>query len=200
MQCLCKACHDGAKQREEAFDFVWRTIERRYYDPSFNGMDWKAAGERYRPLAMKALDDQAFQRVLAVNTVGPFQMVRACVPSLKAARGCIVNVSSVAGSLGIGSSMPYIASKGAVNSMTLHLARELAPEIRVNAVCPGWVMTPMAESFAADPARLLRQMDADGVERVGLINYVSPDVMGFTNEVNEWMTRYASADASAESR
>jgi 3-oxoacyl-[acyl-carrier protein] reductase len=86
-----------------------------------------------------ALDAQAFQRVLAVNTVGTFQMVRACVPHLKAARGCIVNVSSVAGSLGIGSSVPYIASKGAVNSMTLHLARSLAPEIRVNAVCPSLI-------------------------------------------------------------
>ena len=53
-----------AKQRGEAFDFVWRTIERRYYDPSFNGTDWKAVGERYRPLAMKALDDQAFWGVL----------------------------------------------------------------------------------------------------------------------------------------
>ena len=50
------------------------------------------------------------------------------------------------------------------------------------------------ESFAADASKLLRQMDADGVERVGLINYVSPDVMGFTGEVNEWMVKYASAD------
>ena len=50
------------------------------------------------------------------------------------------------------------------------------------------------EAFAADPAKLLRQMDADGVERVGLINYVSPDVMGFTDEVNAWMVNYASAD------
>jgi predicted TIM-barrel fold metal-dependent hydrolase len=52
------------------------------------------------------------------------------------------------------------------------------------------------ESFAADPGRLLRQMDQDGIERVGLINYVSPDVMGFTTEVNAWMMRYASADPS----
>jgi 3-oxoacyl-[acyl-carrier protein] reductase len=88
-----------------------------------------------------ALDAQAFQRILGVNVLGTFQMVRACAPALKAARGCIVNVSSVAGALGIGSSMPYIASKGAVNSMTLHLARELAPDIRVNAVCPGLVTT-----------------------------------------------------------
>ncbi|MEO5672464.1 MAG: SDR family NAD(P)-dependent oxidoreductase, partial [Ramlibacter sp.] len=86
-----------------------------------------------------ALDAQAFQRVLGVNAVGTFQMVRACVPHLKKAQGSIVNVSSIAGALGIGSSVPYIASKGAVNAMTLHLARELAPEIRVNAVCPGLV-------------------------------------------------------------
>jgi 3-oxoacyl-[acyl-carrier protein] reductase len=87
----------------------------------------------------EALDAQAFQRVIGVNTVGTFQMVRACAPHLKAAQGAIVNVSSIAGSLGIGSSVPYIASKGAVNAMTLYLARELAPDIRVNAVCPGLI-------------------------------------------------------------
>ena len=86
-----------------------------------------------------ALDAQVFQRILGVNAVGTFQMVRAAVPHLKAARGSIVNVSSVAGALGIGSSIPYIASKGAINSMTLHLARALAPEVRVNAVCPGFI-------------------------------------------------------------
>lgn len=87
-----------------------------------------------------ALDAQTFQHILGVNAVGAFQMVRACVPHLKAAgAGSIVNVSSIAGALGIGSSVPYIASKGAVNAMTLYLARALAPEIRVNAVCPGLI-------------------------------------------------------------
>jgi 3-oxoacyl-[acyl-carrier protein] reductase len=86
-----------------------------------------------------ALDAKAFERIFAVNTIGVFQMVRACVPHLKANHGSIVNVSSIAGSLGIGSSIPYIASKGAVNAMTLHLARSLAPDIRVNAVCPGLI-------------------------------------------------------------
>jgi predicted TIM-barrel fold metal-dependent hydrolase len=52
------------------------------------------------------------------------------------------------------------------------------------------------EAFAADPAKLLRQMDADHIHRVGLINYVSPDVMGFTHDCNDWMIRYASADRS----
>jgi 3-oxoacyl-[acyl-carrier protein] reductase len=88
-----------------------------------------------------ALDVDAFQKILGVNVIGAFQMVRACVAHLKAAQGAIVNVSSVAGALGVGSSVAYVASKGAVNSMTLHLARSLAPEIRVNAVCPGLITT-----------------------------------------------------------
>jgi 3-oxoacyl-[acyl-carrier protein] reductase len=87
------------------------------------------------------LDPEIFQRVFAVNVVGAFQMVRAAATHLKAARGAVVNVSSIAGALGIGSTIPYVASKGALNSMTLYLARSLAPEVRVNAVCPGLVTT-----------------------------------------------------------
>jgi 3-oxoacyl-[acyl-carrier protein] reductase len=88
-----------------------------------------------------AVDSETFQHILGVNVVGTFQMVRACTPYLKAGKGSIVNISSVAGALGIGSSIPYIASKGALNALTLHLARALAPEIRVNAVCPGLITT-----------------------------------------------------------
>ena len=89
-----------------------------------------------------ALDAKTFQRILDVNVIGAFQMVRACVAHLKQSpNGSIVNVSSIAGALGIGSSLAYIASKGAVNAMTLNMARALAPEIRVNAVCPGMITT-----------------------------------------------------------
>jgi 3-oxoacyl-[acyl-carrier protein] reductase len=88
-----------------------------------------------------ALDAATFDRIMGVNVTGTFQMVRACLPHLKATRGAVVNVSSVAGVRGTGSSAPYVASKGAVNALTLHLARELAPEIRVNAVCPGLITT-----------------------------------------------------------
>ena len=86
-----------------------------------------------------ALDMAVFPRIYAVNTVGSFQMVKACVQALKATRGCVVNVSSMAGISGVGSSVPYIMSKGALNALTLHLAKQLAPEIRVNAVCPGLI-------------------------------------------------------------
>ena len=89
-----------------------------------------------------ALDAPAFARILGVNVVGCFQMVRAAAPHLKASGdGAIVNVSSIAGSQGIGSSVPYVASKGGVNSLTLHFARALAPQVRVNAVCPGMITT-----------------------------------------------------------
>jgi 3-oxoacyl-[acyl-carrier protein] reductase len=86
-----------------------------------------------------AVDMDVFQRIYAVNTVGAFQMVRACAAHLKAAHGSVVNVSSMAGISGVGSSVPYIMSKGALNTLTLHLAKQLAPEVRVNAVCPGLI-------------------------------------------------------------
>ena len=89
----------------------------------------------------EALDTATFERIYGVNVIGAFQMVRACLPQLKAGGGSIVNVSSIAGALGIGSSVAYIASKGALNALTLHLARTLAPEVRVNAVCPGLITT-----------------------------------------------------------
>jgi 3-oxoacyl-[acyl-carrier protein] reductase len=88
-----------------------------------------------------ALDTQTFHKIFDVNVIGTFQMIRACVEHLKASGGSIVNVSSIAGALGIGSSVAYIASKGAMNALTLHLARTLAPAVRVNAVCPGMITT-----------------------------------------------------------
>ncbi|MEO6362927.1 MAG: SDR family oxidoreductase [Caldimonas sp.] len=93
------------------------------------------------PANWDALDAEAFQRVVGVNALGAFQMIRACAPHLKAAGGSVVNVSSIAGALGIGSSVAYIASKGALNAMTLYFARAMAPDVRVNAVCPGLITT-----------------------------------------------------------
>jgi 3-oxoacyl-[acyl-carrier protein] reductase len=80
--------------------------------------------------------------IFRVNFVGPWQMIRACAPALKEARGSIVNVSSVAAVLGTGSSVAYAASKAALETMSVSLARALGPEIRVNVVAPGYVKTP----------------------------------------------------------
>jgi 3-oxoacyl-[acyl-carrier protein] reductase len=91
---------------------------------------------------LEGLSADDMLNIFRVNFIGPFQMVRACAPSLKESRGAVVNVSSLASRLGTGSSIAYAASKSALNTMTLSLARALGPEVRVNAVCPGFVMTP----------------------------------------------------------
>jgi 3-oxoacyl-[acyl-carrier protein] reductase len=94
------------------------------------------------PADLEALTAEDFQRLYAVNVVGAFQMARAAAPALRASgAGAIVNISSFAGLKGFGSSLAYAASKGALNSLTLGLARVLAPEIRVNALCPSFANT-----------------------------------------------------------
>lgn len=89
---------------------------------------------------LDGLTAEDFQRIYAVNVIGPYQMMRAAEPALRAAGdAAVINISSLAGVMGLGSSIAYAASKGALNTMTLSLARVLAPEIRVNAICPGLI-------------------------------------------------------------
>lgn len=89
---------------------------------------------------LEALTPEEFHRTYEVNTVGLYRMTRACTPALRASgQGSVVNISSIGGLIGRGSSMAYAASKGAVNTLTLSLARALGPAIRVNAIAPGFV-------------------------------------------------------------
>ncbi len=88
-----------------------------------------------------------FDRILRVNVTGPYMMSRAAFPVMKKQwedkqdRGSIVNISSIAGVMGVGTSIPYACSKGALNTLTLSLARQFAPAVRVNTVCPGFIQT-----------------------------------------------------------
>jgi len=85
------------------------------------------------------LDAADFQKIYSVNLIGPFQMIKASKEFLmKSDNPSITNVSSIAGVKGIGSSLAYAASKGALNTMTISMARNLGP-IRVNAICPGFI-------------------------------------------------------------
>ena len=113
---------------------------------------------------LETLSADDFIDIYRLNTIAPFQMVRACAPAMREGGiGAVVNVASVAGVFGNGSSVAYAASKGALVTMTKSLARALAPAIRVNAVAPGYVGTGWFEKrlgeagFAALNARIAAQ-------------------------------------------
>ena len=143
---------------------------------------------------LDAVTLQDWDTILGVNTRGPFQVARAARKALEASgRGNIVNVSSTASLRGIGSSIPYCASKAALNNLTLTLARVLAPKIRVNAVAPGFIATDMT---AATASRMkvdfedFQRMAAEQipVRRVGVpddvahtISYLASEGAGFVS-------------------
>jgi 3-oxoacyl-[acyl-carrier protein] reductase len=90
---------------------------------------------------LDALTDEVWHEIFAVNLKGTFYGIRAAMPLLQERGGNVVNITSVAGLTGQGSSIPYAASKAAVNCLTKSLARAFGPKVRVNAVAPGPVLT-----------------------------------------------------------
>jgi 3-oxoacyl-[acyl-carrier protein] reductase len=117
-----------------------------------------AATTHFVPHAdLDALTDEVWQDIFGVNLLGAFYCVRAAMPLLKSSRGNVVSVSSVAGLTGQGSSIPYCASKAALNCMTQSLARAFGPEVRVNAVAPGPILTRWLAGREAHVAKYLEQ-------------------------------------------
>jgi 3-oxoacyl-[acyl-carrier protein] reductase len=107
-----------------------------------------AGTTRYCPLSdLEGLKKDDFIHLYEVNVLSAFQMSRAAAPHLKKQSGSIVNVSSISALNGSGSSIAYTCSKGAMVTLTLSLAHALAPEVRVNAVCPGFIQGRWTKSF-----------------------------------------------------
>ena len=131
---------------------------------AFGGLDVlvsNAGTTRYVDLAdLEAIDDELWNRLLSVNLKGPFQVVRAAAPHLRERRGSIVNIASNSAYRPTGSSIPYMTSKAGLIMLTKCLAQALAPEVRSNAVAPGWLMTPWVDKYVP-PARRAR-MFAEG--------------------------------------
>ena len=91
---------------------------------------------------LEAATNEVWERILRVNVLGPWNVIRAAVPHLRATGdGIVVNITSVAGVRPVGSSIPYAVSKAALNHLTVLLANALGPEIRVHAVAPGLIDT-----------------------------------------------------------
>ena len=141
---------------------------------------------------LDALTDDDFLWIYRVNVVGAYQMVRACAPHMReAGKGSVVNVSSIAGVTGIGSSIAYAASKGALNTMTLSLARALAPKIRVNAVCPGFIGTRwFSDRFGQQTFDGIKrqQEESTPLQRAGTAEDIATSVIFFALEGSDHIT------------
>ncbi|HET9975909.1 MAG TPA: SDR family oxidoreductase, partial [Burkholderiaceae bacterium] len=146
MQACLDACRAAgvdavALQGDVADDTVCRALAREAVQ-RFGAIDAvvNAAGAtRFVPIAdLEGVGAADFQHIIGINTIAPFQMARAAARHLRDG-AAIVNVSSNSTLSGNGSSLPYVVSKGALNTLTLGLARALAPRVRVNAVLPGLI-------------------------------------------------------------
>ncbi|HEX2033840.1 MAG TPA: SDR family NAD(P)-dependent oxidoreductase [Chloroflexota bacterium] len=127
-------------REDEIKEMVARTVD------DLGGVDIlvnNAGTTRFVPLPnIDELDDTDWDQILQLNVKGAFYATRACVPSMRQrGEGLVVNVASIAGYTGAGSSIPYAVSKGALITLTRSLAKALAPQIRVNAIAPGIVTT-----------------------------------------------------------
>ncbi len=114
---------------------------------------------------ISALDDGLWNNLLNVNLIAPFRMTRAAAPFLKERHGAVVNTASVAGMKGQASSIPYAASKAGLINLTQNLARALAPDVRVNAVAPGWIDTPWTKSWPEE--RRQKSVENTLLKRIG---------------------------------
>lgn len=94
---------------------------------------------------LEGLKEEYWDRIMGVNVKGMFFCCRAAAEELKKRKGCILNITSIAGLTGLGSSIAYAASKAAAISLTKSLARAMAPEVRVNSIAPGVVLTRWVE-------------------------------------------------------
>lgn len=113
---------------------------------------------------LSGLNAEDFQRIYGVNVVGAFQMTRAVneTMNLREDGGAVVNVASTAAITGIGSSIAYAASKGALVTMTLSLARVMGPKVRVNAVCPGFIEGEwLSEGLGEEKYEMLMRANRD---------------------------------------
>jgi 3-oxoacyl-[acyl-carrier protein] reductase len=105
---------------------------------------------------LEGLKEEYWDRIMGVNVKGMFFCCRAAAGELKKRKGCIINITSVAGLMGLGSSIAYAASKAAAISLTKSLARVMAPEVRVNGIAPGIVLTRWVEGQEDHVQRLAR--------------------------------------------
>jgi len=162
---------------------------------AFGGLDIliNNAGVFFRG-TVEDTDETAWDAVMNANVKGVQFCTRAALPALRAAKGNIVNIASESGLNGYPETTAYCASKGAVVNLTRAMAMEFAPDIRVNALCPGVVDTDMARAGFAiegdEDAGIRGQHDAYPLKRIGTVEqaaaatlFLASEGAGFINGV-----------------
>jgi 3-oxoacyl-[acyl-carrier protein] reductase len=125
---------------------------------------------------LEGLDDELIDRIFRINWRGAFATVRAFKELLaKDLGGTVINISSIAGTTGVGSNVAYCASKAALDSMTRSLARALAPKIRVLSIAPGWVEGEYAKKM--DPDMIATQKKLTPLHRLAQADDVANAVL-----------------------
>lgn len=125
---------------------------------------------------LEGVSEEQWDEIFDTNVKGTFLTTRACAPALKKAGGCVVNVASIAGLSGKGSSLPYAVSKGAIVTLTKSLARAFAPHARVNAVAPGIVNTRWVDG---KKDHIDRMSEGTLLGRVAEADDVAEAILGF---------------------
>ncbi len=127
--------------------------------------------------------------MLKVNVMGSFIPVHSWLPALRATKGCIINLASIAATAGLAGTMGYSPSKGAVKLMTQALAVELADDgIRVNALAPGVIETPMTAPTREAPEKLARFMQRTPMKRVGQVQELIGPIVFLASDMASYVT------------
>jgi NAD(P)-dependent dehydrogenase (short-subunit alcohol dehydrogenase family) len=142
----------------------------------------------WREEPLEGLPDEALQDTLEVNLKAVFRCCREAAAPLGRRGGAIVSVASTAGVRGESRHSPYAASKGGLLALTRSLAEELAPEVRVNAVAPGWVVTDMSREALADPERNARILEEIPLRRIALPEDVAGPIVFLLSDLARHIT------------
>jgi NAD(P)-dependent dehydrogenase (short-subunit alcohol dehydrogenase family) len=135
------------------------------------------------------VEDEVFDRIMDANLRSVFRACREAYPLLKASRGCIINLASMASFMGIIHAAPYTASKGGVAQLTKALAVDWASDgIRCNAIAPGWIVTPLTQPILEQPEYGEPIMRRIPMKRFGVVEDVAGAALYLASDLARYVT------------